>query len=74
MSYSKAISIPATPTSTVTITLTKAEMSSLIGKSGVTITVNGTANGTGAGGTVAVTPTQVLKLRTKVQLLINMGG
>lgn len=74
VSISKPVNIPATPTSTATITLTGAEMRSLIGKTGVTITVNGTANGTGAGGTVSVTPGQVLKLRTQVQLLLNVGG
>lgn len=70
----KNVNIPATPTSSVTVTLTKPEMTSLAGKSNVTITVSGTATGTGAGNTVSVSPAQVLKLRTNVQLVIRVGG
>lgn len=71
---SKPLTIPATPTSTSTVTLSQLELRSLIGKSGVTMTVSGTADGTGAGNTVSVTPTQRITLRTTMQLLINVGG
>ncbi len=70
----KNINIPATPTSQATVNLTKQEITSLAGKSGVTIRVVGTANGTGAGNTVSVTPAQVLKMLTSVQLVVRVGG
>jgi len=74
VSISKPLVIPATPTSTATITLSKVELQSLLGKSSVTLAVNGTASGTGAGNTVTVTPTQRMTLLTRVQLVINVGA
>ena len=74
VSITKALNIPATPTSTTTLILTKPELQSLLGKNNVTLAVNGTATGTGAGNTVTVTPTQRITLRTKVQLVINVGA
>ncbi|MCE9602784.1 MAG: hypothetical protein K8S21_11325 [Gemmatimonadetes bacterium] len=74
VSITKALVIPATPTSTATIDLTKADLQSLLGKSNVTMAVNGTATGTGAGNTVTVTPTQQMTLRTRVRLVLNVGA
>lgn len=70
----KALNIPAAPTSSSTVSLSQLELRSLVGKSGVTMSVSGDANGTGAGNTVSVTPTQRMTLRTTLQLLINVGG
>jgi hypothetical protein len=70
----KALNIPATPTSSSTVSLSQLELRSLVGKSGVTMSVSGNANGTGAGNTVSVTPAQRMTLRTTLQLLINVGG
>lgn len=74
VTITKALVIPATPTSSSTISLSKAELQSLLGKSNVTITVTGTATGTGAGNTVIVTPTQRITLRTRVRLILNVGA
>lgn len=74
VTITKALNIPATPTSSTTITLAKAELQSLLGKANVTMTVTGTATGTGAGNTVTVTPTQRITLRTKVRLVLNVGA
>lgn len=74
VNLSKPMAVTATPTSSVTVALTKPELQSLVGKQGVTIAVTGTATGTGAGNTVVVTPAQRLKIRTRVQLLLNIGG
>jgi hypothetical protein len=74
VAINKVLNIPAIPTSTSTISLTQLELRSLIGKTGVTLTVSGTANGTGAGNTVSIMPTQRMMLRTSMQLLINVGG
>ncbi len=74
VNISKPFNIAATPTSTVSITLSKAELQSLVGKTGVTMSVTGNATGTGAGNTVTVTPTSRITLRTKVQLILNVGG
>lgn len=74
VSITKALVIPATPTSTATIDLTKAELQSLLGRSNVTMAVNGTATGTGAGNTVTATPTQQMTLRTRVRLVLNVGA
>lgn len=74
VTVTKPLAIPATPTSSATVTLTKAELQSLVGKSGVTVSVSGAANGTGAGNTVAVTPGQRMMLRTNVQLILNVGA
>ncbi len=74
VSITKALNIPATPTSTASINFSRAELQSILGKSGVTMAVNGTATGTGAGNTVTVTPTQQITLRTRVQLVLNVGA
>lgn len=74
VSISKAIVIPATPTSTTTVTLSKAELQSLVGKTGVNMTVSGTANGTGAGNTATVTPTSRIVMRSNIQVVVNVGG
>lgn len=70
----KNINIAATPASTVTIPLSKAELQSLVGKTGVAMAITGTANGTGAGNTVSVTPSARIILHTKVQLILNVGA
>lgn len=74
VSITKSLTIPATPTSSATVLLSRSELQSLLGKSSVTMAVNGTATGTGAGNTVTVTPTQRMILRTRVQLVINVGA
>lgn len=74
VSITKSLTIAATPTSNAAILLSKLELQSLLGKSNVTMAVNGTANGTGAGNTVTVTPTQRIILRTRVQLVLNVGA
>ncbi len=74
VSISKSLTILGTPSSTATIILSKLELQSLLGKSNVTMAVTGTATGTGAGNTVTVTPTQRITLRTRVQLVLNVGA
>lgn len=74
VAVARSISVPAAQTSSVGITLTKNELSSLLGKTGVTISSSGTVSGAGAGSTVAVTPTQEIKIRTQLQLTFNVGG
>ena len=74
VSITKSLTIPATPTSAATIILSKLELQSLLGKSNVTMAVNGTATGTGAGNTVTVTPRQRMTLRTRVRLVLNVGA
>lgn len=64
----------ASNTSVVDVILTKGELQSLVGKSGVTIGVAGTATGTGAGNTVTVTPTSRITVRTQLSLTINVGA
>jgi hypothetical protein len=70
----KAITIPAQPTSTATINLSKAEMASLLGKGGVTISVTGAVSGTGPGNTIVITPTSRIVVRTQLQLILNIGA
>lgn len=74
VSISKALAIAATPTSSTQVALTKAELQSLVGKANVTIAVNGTATGTGAGNTVSVSPAQKITMRTKIRLVLNVGA
>ena len=74
VTITKPVNVPATPTSTTSVTLTKAELQSLLGKPNVTIGASGTANGTGAGNTVAVSPAQRITVRTKIQIVLNVGG
>ncbi len=70
----KAVNVLAQPTSTSTITLTQAEARSLVGKTGVTVSTNGTVNGTGAGNTVSVSPTARITVRSQLQLVLHVGG
>ena len=74
VSITKQLIIPATATSAASILLTKPELQSLLGKNGVTMSVNGTATGTGAANTVTVTPAQRITMRTRVQLVLNVGA
>jgi hypothetical protein len=74
VTITKTITIPAQPTSTATVTLSKAEMASLLGKGGVTMRVNGAVNGTGPGGTLVLTPTSRIIVRTQLQLILNIGA
>lgn len=74
VNLSKPLAVAASPTSSATVSLTQAELRSLVGKQGVTIAVNGTATGTGAGNTVTVTPAQRLRIRTRIQLILNVGA
>lgn len=70
----KPVVIPATPTSTATIDLSKAEITSLLGKSGVTMRVSGTVNGTGPGNTIIITPSSRIVVRTQLRLILNIGA
>ena len=74
VTITKALTIPAQPTSSTEVTLTKAELQSLVGKANVTVAVNGTATGTGAGNTVSVSPAQRITMRTKIRLILNVGA
>ncbi|MFN0099281.1 MAG: hypothetical protein ACKVS7_11435 [Gemmatimonadaceae bacterium] len=70
----KTIAISAQPNSSQTVALTRAELVSLLGKSGVTVSTNGTVTGTGAGNTVTVTPTSQITVRTQMQLILHVGA
>ena len=74
VTITKPINVPAQPTSSTSVTLTQSELRSLLGKTGVTIRVNGTASGTGAGNSMAVTPASRITFRTKLQLILNVGA
>ena len=74
VNISKPITIPAQPSSSITVALTQSELQSLLGKTGVSIRVTGTASGTGAGNTTSVTPTSRITLRTRLQLILNVGA
>ena len=74
VTISKPINIPAQPTSITSVTLTQSELRSLLGKTGVSIRVNGTASGTGAGNSMVVTPASQITFRTKLQLILNVGA
>lgn len=74
VTVSKPLSIPAQPTSSTSIALSQSELRSLLGKSGVTVRVRGTVNGTGAGNAVIVTPTSQFTLRTRLRLVLNVGA
>lgn len=74
VTINKAIQITSSPTSSVTVALTQSDLQSLLGKGGVSIRVNGTVNGTGAGNTIVVTPTSQITLRTQLQLILNVGS
>lgn len=71
---SRAISIPAQPTSTAEISLSAAEIRSLLGKTGVTISVSGAVNGTGAGNTISLTPGSRITVRSQLSLTLNVGA
>lgn len=70
----KTVAISAQPNSSQTVALTRAELVSLIGKSGVTVSTNGTVSGTGAGNTVTVTPSAQIIVRTQMQLILHVGA
>lgn len=74
VTISKPITIPAQRTSSTSVTLTQAELRSLLGKSGVSIRVDGTATGTGVGRSTIVEPASQITLRTKLQLILNVGA
>lgn len=74
VNISKPITIPAQPNSSVTVNLNQAELRSLLGKSGVSIRVTGNATGTGAGNSTSVLPTSQIVLRTRLQLVLNVGA
>jgi hypothetical protein len=70
----KGFNMAASTTSVVNLTLLKSELESLLGKSGVTVTVGGTATGTGPGNTVTVTPSSTITVRTQMSLTLNVGA
>jgi hypothetical protein len=74
VTITKPLTIPATPTSSASISLTQSELRSILGKTGVSIRVSGTASGTGPGNTVSVTPTSQIVLRTQMRLVLNVGA
>lgn len=74
VTISKAINVPAQPTSTATVLLSKAEIQSLLGKTGVTIRATGVVNGTGVGSTVSVTPTSRITVHSQLRLTLNVGA
>lgn len=74
VNISKPINIPAQPSSSTTVTLTQTDLQSVLGKSGVSLRVTGTASGTGTGNTTSVTPTSQITLRTRLQLILNVGA
>lgn len=74
VTITKPFAIAAQPTSTATITLSQAELRSIVGKQGVTIRMDGTVTGTGPGGTVTVTPASEITVRTKLQFTIDIGA
>ncbi|MDH5233428.1 MAG: hypothetical protein OEW77_00610 [Gemmatimonadota bacterium] len=74
VSISKPITIPAQPTSSTSVMLSQSELQSLLGKTGVSVRVTGTANGTGAGNTTSLTPTSHITIRTRLQLVLNVGA
>lgn len=74
VSIQKDFDIDPSATTVVNLTLLKAEIESLLGKSGVTVTVGGTATGTGLGQTVTVTPNGVITVHTQLSLTLNVGA
>ena len=74
VTISKAVAIPAQPTSTSSISFTRAEIRSLLGKSGVTMRVNGLMSGTGPLNSIILTPTSQLIVRMQLQLLLHVGA
>lgn len=70
----KAFAMAASGSSVVNLTLLKSEIESLLGKTGVTVGITGTAQGTGAGNTVTVSPTQSITVRTQMSLTLNVGA
>jgi hypothetical protein len=64
----------ASATSVIDLTLLKSEIESLLGKSGVTVTVGGSATGQGPGNTVTVTPGSTVTVRTQMSLTLNVGA
>ena len=74
MNIVKNFSMTASGTSVVNLTLLKSELESLLGKSGVTVTVGGTATGNGPGNTVTVTPSSTITVRTQMSLTLNVGA
>jgi hypothetical protein len=74
VTITKPVTIPAQLTSTATVNLTKAEITSLLGRPGVTMQVSGTVSGTGVGNTVVLTPASRIIVRTQLQLILNIGA
>jgi len=74
VNITKTVTVAAQPNSSQTVSLTRAELVSLLGKSGVTVSTNGTVTGTGAGNTVSVSPTSQITVRTQMQLILHVGA
>lgn len=70
----KSVTVAAQPTSSQTVTLTRAELVSLLGRTGVNVSTNGTVSGTGAGNTVNVSPGARISVRTQMQLILHVGA
>lgn len=70
----KPIHVPDQLSSTASVTLTRSEILSLIGRSDITIRVSGAVNGTGPGNTVSVTPSSQLAIQTQLELILNVGA
>lgn len=74
VSIVKNINLPALANGTVsTVSFTQNELRQLIGKANVTIALTGTANSS-TGQPVAVTPAARIVLKTRMQLVLNIGG
>jgi hypothetical protein len=74
VTITKTVTVAAQPSSSQTVTLTRAELVSLLGKTGVNVSTNGTVTGTGAGNTVTVAPTSQITVRTQMQLILHVGA
>lgn len=68
----KVLTLSNAATSSAEIAFTGAELESILGKSGVVMSLSGTVSGPAAG--VLVTPGQVLGLANKLRLTIRVGG
>lgn len=70
----KAVQVAPSATTNTNVAISQAELRRLLGKTGVQVYSRGTVSGTGAGNAVTVTPTQEIKIRTQLELTLNIGG
>ena len=67
----KVVAVPASPSSTVRVEFSQAELKSFLGQSGVTMSGDGTV--APEAGFVTVTPDQILLIDTELDLTIRIG-